>query len=48
MKSKIFLGTSVGLIALFTVNETAYLKLDRNLLRPIRDYRSFLNDYNRI
>ncbi len=48
MKSKIILGTSFSFVTLCIINENFYHKVDRNLLRPVRDYRTFLNDYNRI
>ena len=45
---KVALGTTAGIGTLCLVSSTFRLKLDRNILRPIRDYRSFLSDYNRI
>ena len=45
---KAFLGTGTALAGLCFINESFYHKFDRNILRPVRDYRSFLSDYNRI
>jgi hypothetical protein len=42
------LGTSAVVGGLCIISDTFYRKLDRNLLRPVRDYRMFLSDYNRI
>jgi hypothetical protein len=41
-------GTGSAIAGLCIISDTFYHRLDRNILRPIRDYRSFLSDYNRI
>ena len=39
---KIAAGATATIGGLCFVNDSFYLKLDRNLLRPVRDYRYFL------
>ncbi len=45
---KILGGSAVGISVLCLASNPFYLKFDRNILTPIRDYRSFLSDYNRL
>ena len=45
---KVIAGTSLGVSVLLFSNNTLFNKFDRNLLVPIRDYRAFLSDFNRI
>ena len=35
-------GTSAALVGACMINDTFYRKIDRNLLRPVRDYRMYL------
>lgn len=41
-------ATTLTISGLCMVSNTFYRKFDRNILLPVRDYRSFLSDFNRI
>ena len=41
-------GTFATVGGLCVINDTFYRKIDRNIFRPVRDYRAFLQDPNRL
>ena len=46
MLGKVLLGTTVGVTAVAVVYPPFGRKLDRNVLRPIRDYNEHLKNWN--